>query len=58
MNNKLYFIFTYKFVQLSPAQAFSDTFEMRADVFVVYKPETKNGGKFRMPNSQFFKING
>ena len=41
-------------VQLSPAQAFSDTFEL-ADVFVVYKQETKKGGKFRMSELNLFK---
>ena len=41
-------------VLLSPAQAFSDTFEL-ADVFVVYKQETKKGGKFQMPEFNLFK---
>ena len=41
-------------VQLSPAQAFSDTFEL-ADVFVVYKQETKKGGKFQMSEFNLFK---
>ena len=41
-------------VQPSPAQAFSDTFEL-ADVFVVYKQETKKGGKFQMSEFNLFK---
>ena len=53
INYKVYFIFKPKLVQLSPVQAFSDTFEL-ADGFVVYKQETKKGGKFRIPNSKFF----
>ena len=54
INYKVYFIFKPKLVQLSPVQAFSDTFEL-ADGFVVYKQETKKGGKFRMSELNLFK---